>query len=134
MTAPDLARQLVEHPRWTWQPGMVDANGSVVVTVRDDEPLMAWYTDDRIDDVGDEWGTGAPPDIDHPATKGWLLHMLREATGANVGITSHLGWCPGIGNKWWEVSVLIGRRRRTFKAATEGDALAAALLAVWGAS
>ena len=120
----DYARALVEHPRWRWEPGMVDANRSVVLVVRDGDPLMAWYTPDRIGDVGDEWATGAPPDINHPATKGWLLHMLREATGTQDACATWLG------GEWrlygWIGAAALGRF------ATEGDALAAALPAAWG--
>ena len=101
---------------------MMDTNGSAVLIVRDGDPLMAWYTPDRISDVGDEWATGAPPDINHPATKGWLLHMLREATGTQL--STHYDAREEIGDYWY---VSGG-----YSAPTEGEALAAALLAVWG--
>ncbi len=64
------------------------------------------------------------PDINHPATKGWLLHMLREATGTQDACATWLG------GEWrlygWIGASALGRF------ATEGEALAAALLAVWG--
>jgi len=104
---------------------MMDTNGSAVLIVRDGDPLMAWYTPDRISDVGDEWATGAPPDINHPATKGWLLHMLREATrpGAHAVCGEH-GWFTWPMHDWPQLDLE--------EEATEGEALAAALLAVWG--
>ncbi len=126
----DYARALAEHPKWRWEPGMMDTNGSAVLIVRDGDPLMAWYTPDRISDVGDEWATGAPPDINHPATKGWLLHMLREAT------EDASAWAVSDGEMWSaEADYLEMDGPWDFPAAaTEGEALAAALLAVWGAA
>ena len=64
------------------------------------------------------------PGIAHPATKGWLLHMLREATGTQDACATWLG------SAWrvygWAGAAALGRFT------TEGEALAAALLAVWG--
>lgn len=64
------------------------------------------------------------PCLDDPATKGWLLHMLREATGTQDACATWLG------GEWrlygWIGASALGRF------ATEGEALAAALLAVWG--
>ncbi len=122
----DYARALAEHPKWRWEPGMMDTNGSAVLIVRDGDPLMAWYTPDRISDVGDEWATGAPPDINHPATKGWLLHMLREATGDRYAFASD---AVRGGGQWEAFAEGLAASRWQ---ATEGEALAAALLAVWG--
>ncbi len=64
---------------------------------------------------------GAVPNLDHPATKGWLLSMLREATGIHDACATWLGGT-------WRVigASAVGH------GATEGEALAAALLAVWG--
>lgn len=109
MTA--LAQRLVAHPRWRWEPGMM---GYLSGGVR--EPILAPLT-------------GLHPslalDIEHPATKGWLLAMLRRATGTQDVCAA---W---VGSSWrlygWIGASALGRF------ANEGEALASALLAVWGA-
>lgn len=102
----DYARALVEHPRWAWHIGMVAERGA------------------RVYDIGKGFAGYEVPDINHPATKGWLLHMLREATGTQDACATWLG------GEWrlygWIGASALGRF------ATEGEALAAALLAVWG--
>ena len=99
----DYARALVEHPMWTqWRKGMVDDAGCVC----------------SVDGI--KMGKARLPDINHPATKGWLLHMLREDRKTCDLATQHdeRGWrVPYTGPGFH---------------ATEGEALAAALLAVWG--
>lgn len=124
-----LARQLVEHPRWTWQPGMfsaADMQGRVYA-FGDYDPRFPqaprWHQmSGRILRDG---GTrpALRPNLDHPTTKGWLLHMLREATGTQDACASWLG------GEWrlygWIGASALGRFP------TEGAALAAALLAVW---
>ena len=111
----DYARSLVEHPRWRWERGCVDNFGTAVSgTSRSGN---AWFT-------RDEWDSNPEcrPDIENPATKGWLLHMLREATGTQL--STHYDAREEIGDYWY---VSGG-----YSAPTEGEALAAALLAVWG--
>ena len=69
---------------------------------------------------GWDWSQHHTLDINHPATKGWLLHMLREDRKTCDLATQHdeRGWrVPYTGPGFH---------------ATEGEALAAALLAVWG--
>lgn len=103
----DYAKALVEHPRWPkpWPKPVVDDEGIFAHSMRRDD---------------------AVPNLEHPATKGWLLHMLREAHGdechpdmcarydyGHEGVSEH--WYAGEGPP----------------CATEGEALAAALLAVW---
>lgn len=74
------------------------------------------------DDVWAVDVTTLRPDIHHPATRGWLLAMLREATGCvDLAVVQD--------GDTWETMPMYGDCY-----ATEGDALAAALLAVWGAS
>lgn len=130
MTAPsDLARQLVEHPRWTWQPGMVahwhqdDMVGSFPVVVYETVPTRVYI----VTDEGRSFSlhpddADLRPDLDHPATKGWLLHMLREATGDQVDAHSNDGFWFVSSDGWHYPGH-----------PTEGAALASALLAVWGA-
>lgn len=128
MTAPDLARQLVEHPRWTWQPGMVTTHhvepyGSKLVA----SPGIVDFNGcpEGRQRHGRAWWV--TPDIDHPATKGWLLHMLREACVCvqlhhdPVDLSVYAEWvdASGVTHRDW----------------FRGDgALAAALLAAWGVS
>ena len=107
MALMDYARALVEHAQWTrWRKGMVDDAGCVC----------------SVDGI--KMGKARLPDTSHPATKGWLLHMLREATGTQDACATWLG------GEWrlygWIGASALGRF------ATEGEALAAALLAAWG--
>lgn len=107
MALMDYARALAEHAQWTrWRKGMVDDAGCVC----------------SVDGI--KMGKARLPDTSHPATKGWLLHMLREATGTQDACATWLG------GEWrlygWIGASALGRF------ATEGEALAAALLAVWG--
>lgn len=125
----DYARALVEHPRWRWEPGMRASYGiaTEIVDYGDGAP------DVRCDSGagGWDWSQHHTLDINHPATKGWLLHMLREATGTQDACATWLGgewrlygWIGAAAV--WYVSPALGRF------ATEGEALAAALLAAWG--
>lgn len=113
----DLARRLVEHPRW---PG--------------DTPGIQWECCGFVQQHSYEEPPeccGCPnPDIEHPATKGWLLAMLREATG-DPGL--HAAMLLPIGNQQpesWATYALCPLPTWPFH--TEGEALAAALLLVWG--
>ena len=127
----DYARALVEHPKWRWEPGMgirtlAPGVTDIVTWVKPDyvnaaSPCGAWirYRHERL-----RMPDGCTVDINHPATKGWLLHMLREATGTQDACATWLG------GEWrlygWIGAAALGRF------ATEGEALAAALLAAWG--
>ena len=135
MALMDYAGALVEHPKWKWEPGMVvlDNEGASetfvvyrVVPGFRRSPAMGYCsaTDEYTFDMPTHRELGTLPDINHPATKGWLLHMLREATGTQDACATWLG------GEWrlygWIGASALGRF------ATEGEALAAALLAVWG--
>ena len=102
----DYARALVEHPMWAWHIGMVAERGA------------------RVYDIGKGFAGYEVPDINHPATKGWLLHMLREARGSGLFVGTQE--CD---DGTWEVRGWSGLLAT---GSTEGEALAAALLAVWG--
>ena len=104
----DYARALVDHPMWAWHIGMVAERGA------------------RVYDIGKGFAGYEAPDINHPATKGWLLHMLREAT---EDASAFCSWWDGPGT-WMVYADGLGSHRD--HQATEGEALAAALLAVWG--
>ena len=71
---------------------------------------------------GWDWSQHHTLDINHPASKGWLLHMLRERVPLMEVRQGRMV------NAW----MVTDGDRLTFTAATEGEALAAALLAVWG--
>lgn len=134
----DYARALAEHPKWRWEPGMG------VTTHHGAECVVHWHRDhgghvataacDRA--RVEEWDdSDVAPDINHPATKGWLLHMLREAHGA--AFAKDEPWVEHRehgGQSDWLVtaSTWPASRMHIANAATEGEALAAALLAVWG--
>lgn len=107
----DYARALVEHPKWRWEPGMRYAR-------------KTYHYRAPANCEGALFDASCVPCLDDPATKGWLLHMLREATGTQDACATWLG------GEWrlygWIGASALGRF------ATEGEALAAALLAVWG--
>ena len=91
---------------WAWHIGMVAERGA------------------RVYDIGKGFAGHKVPDINHPATKGWLLHMLREARGSGLFVGTQE--CD---DGTWEVRGWSGLLAT---GSTEGEALAAALLAVWG--
>lgn len=111
-----IAEQLVAHPRFTWRVGMVTQHGFAV------------NEDDMAEHIAAELGpVTARLDINHPATKGHLLAMLREATGdpqATTGKSAHFDT--------WAAFYGLGDTRALVYLPTEGEALATALLAVWG--
>ena len=119
----DLARQLTAHPRWEWRVGMVTGDGVIARRMHDGSEVI---TGGSLDTWRDPAALAL--DIHHPATKGVLLAMLREAT-EDAGMcaytrlagwdtrTMRLEWTSG-GSGWHP---------------SEGEALAAALLRVWGA-
>ena len=127
----DYARALVEHPKWRWDPGMgirtlAPGVTDIVAWVKPDyvnaaSPCGAWirYRHERL-----RMPDGCTVDINHPATKGWLLHMLREARGSGLFVGTQE--CD---DGTWEVHGWSGLLAT---GSTEGEALAAALLAVWG--
>ena len=101
-----LAQCLAAHPRWKWHIGMVAEST-------------------RVYDVGKAFTGYEVPDVHHPATKGWLLAMLREAAVCvqvhhdPVDLSVYADW----------VDAGFVTRRDWFHG---DDALAAALLATWG--
>jgi len=133
----DYARALVEHPKWRWDPGMgirtlAPGVTDIVAWVNPDyvnaaSPCGAWirYRHERL-----RMPDGCTVDINHPATKGWLLHMLREAVEGHA-------FCDLESTEpdEWRVNADYLEMDGPWDfptAPTEGEALAAALLAVWG--
>lgn len=122
MTAPGLARRLVEHPRWPGFPvGMPLSDGDLYIRRRGDVTHFVYQLDEDADNgVGDiNWYRDPLPDLDSPATKGWLLHWLDESCVTLMLLRGGL-----IFVEWDDASGV--RHRDAF------DNLASALLAVWG--
>lgn len=125
MSSVDYARELAAQPEWVWQPGMLMHVGDTMAIVVCVGGRLTAAIPQRLMHLDLDY-PGLRPDIHQPATRGWLLEMLREAYGDQVEIlTCRLDgtWC-----------VCIDKLRLEYNAPTEGEALAAALLAVWGAS
>lgn len=128
----DYARALVEHPKWRWEPGM-GANwfqdemiGTFLAFVTDASPNRVHIVTDRLFSLHPN-DADLTPALEHPTTKGWLLHMLREALSEGVYATEPA--MPMNGQAW----AVRGYAGDTVAyGPTEGEALAAALLAAWG--
>ena len=132
----DNATRLAAHPRWEWRPGMVAGWKHHCMA----DPSRALVSDVVCDRVGvviegrpilitpgcDDTLT---PDIHHPATKGWMLAMLREATG-DPG--AHVAQMMPLGKQHGGWAVYSTCPLPATAGATEGEALATALLAAWG--
>lgn len=110
----DYATRLAAHPRWEWQIGMVAADYGVV-------SCLGLRTVIGGTEVNDTLLARAVPDIQHPATQGWLIRWLVES--GRLGGLRHDG-----------VSVyVIDDEGHMVPVRYEGDkAVAAALLAAWG--
>lgn len=128
---------------------MVDAEGDIYLCQRG-EVTSYWVVrdDDARNGVAEiDWNRSdaCVPDLDNPATKGWLLAMLREATGSvevrverwNDASLMRMRAPSPYDGPFWQVEAMgpyahtiVARRDGT----TEGEALARALLAAWGAN
>ncbi len=119
----ELARRLAAHPRWTWRRGARE--------LRLDEAGTQVGEFIYIDDAGaglqaEGWrGVAGVPDLDNPATCGCLLAMLHDATVTACVSTERLpdGWLVGLG---------LGPEDQAWEGSSLGEALALALLALWG--
>jgi hypothetical protein len=130
MTPAEVAAALVAHPRFVWAAGMRDAP-----TQRGFEPFHVREVDvdDRFTPPAQVVSRGAgftlatnlgPPDLADPATAGVLFAMLWEADPAGGW---HLHGPPGA------IHVHDAREGTPdHPGATAGEAVARALLAVWG--
>lgn len=121
----DLARRLAAHPRWEWRAGMV-CNAHRLV----DRDGLGIIVDGGVPylPVAPRWVTieghsppDARPDLTDPATAGVLLAMLAEAVTSSTSmlVRDSRGWHADDGSQWHGGDCI-------------GEAVARALLAVWG--
>ena len=109
MTDAELAKRAVAvRKHWHWMPGMRTTGGTLACETTPSEVYLYRFG----------WAPASEllPDLDDPATKGCLLHLVREAHG-NSGLYVErvdAGWCVPLG----------GRERG---GPTEAEALVAAL-------
>jgi len=124
--ATDLARRLCAHPRFEWASGMLDSGGWRVLYVDPDDglPRVAMESEQA-------WSAEGPPDLDDAATAGVLLAMLGPCWVVSAGsvhsedrFVIEPATDRGLGQIEYGEVVLC--------APTLGEALALALLAVWG--
>ena len=114
--ATDLARRLVAHPSFAWAPGMGVADYGTVCEHCESTGIHP-PDEDNI------------PDLDDPATAGVLLAMLAPLVeGQDLEIT-YAGVMRVPGRLTWEIDI---DGRFLSQADCFGEALALALLAVWG--
>lgn len=120
MAEPTLAERLVRHPVWSrdgfgWQPGMVSDDGAVVVPVdRADLSDRHWCVHE--DASGYEGGALeyiastaiGLHDIEHPATQGCMMAMLRRAAES-------LGLHP------WQLPMVVHETRDLWSVRTHND-------------
>ncbi len=119
-----LAERLVAHHKFPFNPGMVLSDGRFITELFEFAPGV------NGEEVRADVCAVIGLDIEHPATKGVLLAMLREATGdegVHVALMTPLGSVGG-----WAAYACYPLPSSACR--TEGEALAAALLAVWGES
>jgi hypothetical protein len=125
---------LVASPWWQWRPSMRTTDGRIVAAV-----YGGWLTTTTQLCGAVSTGlsaTGSPdnrPDIDDPATQGFMLALVRKAYGPDASIEISLdpdGACVSIAMLMLEdVTARRYFKRVPFSGATLGLALAAALLA-----
>ena len=133
----DLARLLVDHPRFQPVRGLVLTDGTVVVSA--DKPEGGGFQ--RVTVTGGkargwvQWRTAlhvtsALPDLDDHATQGVLLGMLREVCGDGevCARSDELEPMHYVDACWGDTVHDCGGYP------TLGEALARALLAAWGES
>jgi hypothetical protein len=126
-----LARRAVACRGWRWMPGMravraVDDLEPKRLLHGTEGPLLVWP--DSVEEHGGVMGTMFDwpgvylPDLSDPATRGWLLALVREAH--NDPSASCSEWMGGTHFGGWAVTT-GDRSIGTF--ATEAEALVAAL-------
>lgn len=110
----ELARRLVACEQWRWMSGMLASDGHRL---------------DEVDCDEHPWAYGVLPDLLDAATCGCLLAMLR----AVPGVTRVETWSHGTGAavRFDEDDLSPDEDMSWLHAATLGEALSRALLAVW---
>lgn len=137
----DLARALIVHPNFAWKRGASDTNGNVHIregwacqdgTLFRDKPDPEAFRIDPDDYHGPDPEEAAPPDLADPATAGALLGVLDDCAAALDGEVRtytedgrHV--CEVVHNPCGDIERVRGT------GATRGEAVAAVLLALWGA-
>lgn len=110
-----LARRAVACKGWRWMPGML--------AWRPDCPPVRLAC---IEDAGNALQEhGWLPDLTDPATLGCVLALVREAWGDDWISTGRMAYLDG--SSIWVVTMSFGTRLGTRQAATEAEALVAAL-------
>jgi hypothetical protein len=121
----DLARRLVAHPKWAWAGGMLWGHG--------DPATRDWCWGRWPDPPAPD---GSIPDLADPATRGCLQAMLYEAGEGIVAVVpdpvmiDHYAVCDSVSFE----GRMVWAERHGLPRGPLGEALARALLAVWGES
>lgn len=133
-----LAIRLSEHPRLIWGEGMMGIarnerfagrilwrNPFVATAIHDGQPLTSYVAKG-----GDSFeGPAQPlsiPELQHPGTIGWLLKLLREERPEAFSLFESET------QTWVVFDGPMGMLTLLSRDTLEGEALAAALLSVWG--
>ena len=117
----ELAKRAVACKGWRWMPRMVDTPGRTFVEYADcGEAAWLWVAED-----GCEWlpVEGRLPDLNDPATLGWLLRLVREAWSDPYVYAMRLN----VRRQIWVVHVPSDRHNIRGEGDTEAEALVAAL-------
>lgn len=135
MAEQTLAERLVQHPVWGrddlgWARGMVCVGGAVCLAPSDPEGRIlfsSWEAGESYTWTADPAERDIVPDIEHPATRGWLLEQCDAASdAANLGdveLWKHAngGWCVSFGGS-------ADHDYEEFNGDTKGEAVATATL------
>lgn len=119
-----LARRAVACKGWRWLPGMRVEWVGMGTGWRMLSETHSWYEREECED-GEPGGPNAVPDLEDPATLGCLLALVREAWGDDWISTGRMAYLDG--SSIWVVTMSFGTRLGTRQAATEAEALVAAL-------
>lgn len=95
-----LALRAIASPSWKWMPGMMASGRILNYSPAGSEVIKGNFIVTSVENgmPRTDWGSGnildAAPVLDHPATKGCLLHIVREVFNEVPATTSRAyGWC-----------------------------------------
>lgn len=133
-----LAIRLSEHPRLIWGEGMVGIargekfagrilvnNPFVTTEVYDGQPFTSYIAGGLSSFLGPAQPLSIP-ELQHPGTIGWLLKLLREERPEAFSLFESET------QTWVVFDGPMGMLTLLSRDTLEGEALAAALLSVWG--